>query len=39
MPPLLRAKLDETRGITPADYDEARGIANRAPRGIGGNLR
>ena len=30
MPPLLREKLDETAGILPADYDEARRIANRA---------
>jgi Asp-tRNA(Asn)/Glu-tRNA(Gln) amidotransferase A subunit family amidase len=30
MPPLLRAKMDETSGITPADYDEARRIATRA---------
>jgi Asp-tRNA(Asn)/Glu-tRNA(Gln) amidotransferase A subunit family amidase len=30
MPPLLRAKLDETVGILPAEYDEARGIARRA---------
>jgi Asp-tRNA(Asn)/Glu-tRNA(Gln) amidotransferase A subunit family amidase len=30
MPPLLRAKMDETSGILPADYDEARSIANRA---------
>jgi len=30
MPPLLRAKLDETAGIVPAAYDEARGIARRA---------
>jgi Asp-tRNA(Asn)/Glu-tRNA(Gln) amidotransferase A subunit family amidase len=30
MPPLLRAKLDETAGIPPADYDEARRIAKRA---------
>jgi Asp-tRNA(Asn)/Glu-tRNA(Gln) amidotransferase A subunit family amidase len=30
MPPLLRANLDETVGIPPADYDEARGIARRA---------
>jgi Asp-tRNA(Asn)/Glu-tRNA(Gln) amidotransferase A subunit family amidase len=30
MPPLLGAKLDETTGILPAAYDEARGIANRA---------
>ena len=34
MPPLLRAKLDETRGILPAAYDEARGIANRARRSL-----
>jgi len=30
MPPLLREKLDETAGILPADYDDARGIARRA---------
>jgi Asp-tRNA(Asn)/Glu-tRNA(Gln) amidotransferase A subunit family amidase len=30
MPPLLGAKLDETKGITPAAYDEARSIAKRA---------
>jgi Asp-tRNA(Asn)/Glu-tRNA(Gln) amidotransferase A subunit family amidase len=30
MPPLLRAKLDETVSILPAAYDEARGIARRA---------
>jgi Asp-tRNA(Asn)/Glu-tRNA(Gln) amidotransferase A subunit family amidase len=30
MPPLLGARLDETAGIPPADYDEARGIASRA---------
>jgi Asp-tRNA(Asn)/Glu-tRNA(Gln) amidotransferase A subunit family amidase len=30
MPPLLRAKLDETVGIPPATYDEACGIANWA---------
>jgi Asp-tRNA(Asn)/Glu-tRNA(Gln) amidotransferase A subunit family amidase len=30
MPPRLGAKLDETRGILPAAYDEARGIAKRA---------
>jgi Asp-tRNA(Asn)/Glu-tRNA(Gln) amidotransferase A subunit family amidase len=30
MPPLLCAKLDETVGILPAAYDEARGIAMRA---------
>ncbi len=30
MPPLLRAKLDETVGLVPAEYDEARAIATRA---------
>ncbi|MEA2939488.1 MAG: hypothetical protein QOD09_17 [Bradyrhizobium sp.] len=30
MPPLLCAKLDETAGLQPAAYDEARGIAKRA---------
>jgi Asp-tRNA(Asn)/Glu-tRNA(Gln) amidotransferase A subunit family amidase len=30
MAPLLRAKLDESRGTTPAAYDEAIGIASRA---------
>jgi Asp-tRNA(Asn)/Glu-tRNA(Gln) amidotransferase A subunit family amidase len=30
MPPLLRAKLDETVGLLPAEYDEARGIVGRA---------
>jgi Asp-tRNA(Asn)/Glu-tRNA(Gln) amidotransferase A subunit family amidase len=30
MPPLLRGRLDESLGTTPADYDEARRIANRA---------
>jgi Asp-tRNA(Asn)/Glu-tRNA(Gln) amidotransferase A subunit family amidase len=30
MPPLLRSKLDETIGILPAEYDEARGTARRA---------
>ncbi len=30
MPPLLRARLDETRDITPAAYDAARAIAIRA---------
>jgi Asp-tRNA(Asn)/Glu-tRNA(Gln) amidotransferase A subunit family amidase len=34
MPPLLGAKLDETRGILPAAYDEARGIANRARKAL-----
>ncbi|SHL87172.1 Asp-tRNAAsn/Glu-tRNAGln amidotransferase A subunit [Bradyrhizobium lablabi] len=30
MPPLLRGRLDESRGTTPAEYDEARRIADRA---------
>jgi Asp-tRNA(Asn)/Glu-tRNA(Gln) amidotransferase A subunit family amidase len=30
MPPLLRAKLDETVGLLPAEYDEACGIVGRA---------
>jgi Asp-tRNA(Asn)/Glu-tRNA(Gln) amidotransferase A subunit family amidase len=30
VPPLLRGRLDESRGITPAAYDEARSIAHRA---------
>ena len=30
MPPLLGAKLDETAGIQPAAYDDARGVAKRA---------
>src|SRR5882757_5814847 len=34
MPPLLRAKLDESVGILPAAYDEARGISNRARRSL-----
>jgi Asp-tRNA(Asn)/Glu-tRNA(Gln) amidotransferase A subunit family amidase len=35
MPPLLRAKLDETRdGISPADYDQARRVANRGRKAL-----
>ena len=30
VPPLLRGRLDETRGIIPAAYDDARAIASRA---------
>jgi Asp-tRNA(Asn)/Glu-tRNA(Gln) amidotransferase A subunit family amidase len=30
MPPLLRGRLDDSRHLTPADYDEAQGIASRA---------
>jgi len=34
MPPLLRARLDQSAGTAPAAYDEARGIANRARRSL-----
>ena len=34
MAPLLRAKLDETVGLLPADYDAARRIANRARKAL-----
>jgi Asp-tRNA(Asn)/Glu-tRNA(Gln) amidotransferase A subunit family amidase len=34
MAPMLRAKLDETAGLLPAAYDEARAIANRARRAL-----
>jgi Asp-tRNA(Asn)/Glu-tRNA(Gln) amidotransferase A subunit family amidase len=37
MAPLVRAKLDETVGLLPAAYDEARGIARRA-RGALANI-
>jgi Asp-tRNA(Asn)/Glu-tRNA(Gln) amidotransferase A subunit family amidase len=30
MPPLLRKRLDESRDIRPADYDEARSVAEKA---------
>jgi Asp-tRNA(Asn)/Glu-tRNA(Gln) amidotransferase A subunit family amidase len=30
MPPLLRKRLDESRDIAPADYDEARSVAEKA---------
>jgi Asp-tRNA(Asn)/Glu-tRNA(Gln) amidotransferase A subunit family amidase len=30
MPPLLRGRLDESKDTTPADFDAARAIANRA---------
>ena len=30
MPPLLRKRLDESRDIRPADYDEARSVARKA---------
>jgi Asp-tRNA(Asn)/Glu-tRNA(Gln) amidotransferase A subunit family amidase len=34
MAPLLRAKLDETLGILPAAYDEARAIAKRSRKAL-----
>lgn len=34
MPPLLRAKLDESRGIPAADYDDARRIGNRGRKAL-----
>ncbi|THD71672.1 MAG: amidase [Bradyrhizobium sp.] len=34
MPPLLRGRLDESRDITPAAYDAARGVANQARRAL-----
>src|ERR1700730_16830304 len=34
MPPLLLSKLDESKGFTPAAYDEARAIARRARRAL-----
>jgi Asp-tRNA(Asn)/Glu-tRNA(Gln) amidotransferase A subunit family amidase len=34
MPPLLRAKMDETSGILPAEYDKARSIGNRARKAL-----
>jgi Asp-tRNA(Asn)/Glu-tRNA(Gln) amidotransferase A subunit family amidase len=36
MPPLLRERLDQSKDFTPADYDEARGIAHRARRALAG---
>ena len=30
MPPLLRKRLDESRDISPADYDEARSVSEKA---------
>ena len=34
MPPLLRARLDESKGITPAAYDAARRVANQARKAL-----
>ena len=36
MPPLLRGRLDESIGITPADYDAARSVSNRARKALRG---
>jgi len=36
MPPLLRGRLDESKGTTPAEYDEARRIADRARTALAG---
>jgi Asp-tRNA(Asn)/Glu-tRNA(Gln) amidotransferase A subunit family amidase len=36
MPPLLRGRLDETKGTTPGEYDEARRIAERARAALAG---
>jgi Asp-tRNA(Asn)/Glu-tRNA(Gln) amidotransferase A subunit family amidase len=36
MPPLLRGRLDESKGTTPAAYDEARAIADRARSALAG---
>src|SRR5260370_41153701 len=36
MPPPARAKLDETVGLLPAEYDEARGIASQARGALAG---
>ena len=34
MPLMLRANLDKSRGIAPADYDEARRVANRGRKAL-----
>jgi Asp-tRNA(Asn)/Glu-tRNA(Gln) amidotransferase A subunit family amidase len=36
MPPLLRGRLDESKGTTPADYDEGLRIASRARAALAG---
>lgn len=36
MPPLLRGRLDESKGTTPDAYDEARRIADRARAALAG---
>ena len=39
MPPLLRGRLDESAGTTPADYDAARSVAQPRPQGVAKHLR
>ena len=39
MAPLLRARLDESKGLTPADYDAAMGVASRARHCAGESVR
>ena len=39
MAPLLRARLDESKGMTPADYDEAMRVASRARHAFGKSVR
>jgi Asp-tRNA(Asn)/Glu-tRNA(Gln) amidotransferase A subunit family amidase len=36
MPPLLRRRLDDSIGITPVEFDQARAIANRARAALAG---
>jgi Asp-tRNA(Asn)/Glu-tRNA(Gln) amidotransferase A subunit family amidase len=36
MPPLLRGRLDESRGYTPAEYDSARAVAAKARAALSG---
>jgi Asp-tRNA(Asn)/Glu-tRNA(Gln) amidotransferase A subunit family amidase len=38
MPPLLRGRLDESKGTTAADYDAARRIADRARAALAGSF-
>jgi Asp-tRNA(Asn)/Glu-tRNA(Gln) amidotransferase A subunit family amidase len=36
MPRLLRGRLDESKGLTPAAYDDARAVADRARAALAG---
>jgi Asp-tRNA(Asn)/Glu-tRNA(Gln) amidotransferase A subunit family amidase len=38
MPPLLRGRLDESKGTTTAEYDAARRIADQARAALAGNF-